>query len=131
MIVLDTHALLWWVEGRGLSKPARAAIDREVQEEGEIVVSTMTAWEVMLLIKKGRLRLAMDVAGWFDRIGRIAGVRFAPIDRHIALASADLPGEFHSDPADRMIVATARSLSAPLVTKDRQIRSYEHVRTIW
>jgi PIN domain nuclease of toxin-antitoxin system len=131
MIVLDTHTLLWWVEGKGLSKPARAAIDREVEDEGEIVVSAMTAWEVMLLIKKGRLRLAMDVGGWFDKVTRIAGVRFMPIDRRIALASADLPGDFHSDPADRMIVATARSLSAPLVTKDRLIRKYEHVKTIW
>lgn len=131
MIVLDTHTLLWWIEGKGLSKPARAAIDREIEEEGEIVVSTMTAWEVMLLIKKGRLRLATDVARWLDRVSRIEGVRFVPIDRHIALASADLPGNFHQDPADRMIVATARSLSAPLITKDKQIRSYEHVKTIW
>jgi PIN domain nuclease of toxin-antitoxin system len=53
------------------------------------------------------------------------------MDRHIAMAAADLPGNFHQDPADRMIVATARSLSAPLVTKDKEIRSYEHVRTIW
>jgi PIN domain nuclease of toxin-antitoxin system len=113
-----THTLLWWVD------------DREVEDEGELVVSTMTAWEVILLMKKGRLRLAMDVGGWFGKVSRIAGVRFIPIDRHIALASADLPGDFPSDPADRMIVATARSLSAPLVTKDRQIRSYKHVKTI-
>lgn len=131
MIVLDTHALVWWIGGKGLSKPARAAIDREVKEHGEIVVSTMTAWEIMLLIKKGRLRLATDVGRWLDKVSRIEGVQFAPIDRHIALASADLPGNFHQDPADRMIVATARSLSAALVTKDEQIRSYEHVKTIW
>ncbi|SAL75903.1 twitching motility protein PilT [Caballeronia peredens] len=131
MIVLDTHALLWWVGGAGLSKHARAAIDREIEDQGEIVVSTMTAWEVMLLVKKGRLGLAMDVGGWFDKVSRINGVRFAPVDRNIALASADLPGNFHQDPADRMIVATARSLSAPLVTKDLHIRRYEHVKTIW
>ncbi|MDR5738925.1 MULTISPECIES: type II toxin-antitoxin system VapC family toxin [unclassified Caballeronia] len=131
MIVLDTHALLWWIEGKGLSKPARVAIDREMKEEGEIAVSTMTAWEIMLLIKKGRLRLATDVAIWLDKVSRIEAVRFVPVDRHIAIASADLPGNFHQDPADRMIVATARFLSAPLLTKDEQIRTYEHVRTIW
>ncbi|WP_370886946.1 type II toxin-antitoxin system VapC family toxin [Caballeronia sp. RCC_10] len=70
-------------------------------------------------------------SAWLDKVSRIEGVQFVPIDRHIALASADLPGNFHQDPADRMIVATARSLSAPLVTKDEQIRSYEHVKTIW
>jgi PIN domain nuclease of toxin-antitoxin system len=131
MIVLDTHALLWWIEGTGLSKQARAAIDRELEDEGEIVISTMSAWEVMLLVKKGRLGLAMDVGGWFDKIKQINCVRFAPMDHKIAIGAADLPGDFHKDPADRMIVATARSLSAPLVTKDTQIRNYEYVRTIW
>jgi PIN domain nuclease of toxin-antitoxin system len=131
MIVLDTHALLWWVDGTGLSKLARAAIDREMEDGGEIIVSMVSAWEVMLLVNKSRLALSMDVGGWFDKVGRISGVRFVPLDHRIAIAAADLPGDFHKDPADRMIVATARSLSAPLVTKDKQIRSYEHVRTIW
>jgi PIN domain nuclease of toxin-antitoxin system len=131
MIVLDTHALLWWVEGAGLSKQARAAIDRELEEQGEIVISAMSAWEVTLLVRKGRLALAIDVGSWFDKVRQINRVRFAPIDHKIGIAAADLPGEFHEDPADRMIVATARSLAAPLVTKDKLIRKYEHVKTIW
>lgn len=131
MIVLDTHALVWWIDGTGLSKHARATIEQELEIDGEIVISAISAWEVTLLVKKGRLGLAMDVGDWFDRVNRINGVRIAPMDHRIAIASADLPGDFHDDPADRMIVATARSLSAPLVTKDKQIRSYEYVRTIW
>lgn len=85
----------------------------------------------MLLVKRGRLRLAMDVNGWFNKISHIDCVRIASVDRHIAASSADLPGNFHSEPADRMIVATARSLCAPLVTKDSKIREYKHVKTIW
>jgi PIN domain nuclease of toxin-antitoxin system len=131
MIVLDTHAVVWWVEGKGLSKKAQTTIDREMKQDGEIVISAMSAWEITLLVKKERLRLAMDVGSWFDKIGQISRVRFAPIDRQIAMAAAVLPGDFHKDPADRMIVATARSLSAPLVTKDEQIRQYAHVKTIW
>jgi PIN domain nuclease of toxin-antitoxin system len=131
MIVLDTHALIWWVEGVGLSKAARAAIEREIEADGEIGISAMSAWEVMLLVKKGRLALAMEVGRWFEKVSRISRVRLLPMDRNIAIEAADLPGDFHKDPADRMIVATARSLSAPLVTKDRRIQSYEHVRTIW
>ncbi|KND57544.1 hypothetical protein BSCH_00946c [Candidatus Paraburkholderia schumanniana] len=131
MIVLDTHALLWWVKGTGLSKQAHAAIERELENDGEIAISTMTAWEVMLLVKKGRLGLTMDVGGWLDKVNRINCVRFVSMDRNIAIAAADLRGDFHKDPADRIIVATARSLSAPLLTKDEQIRSYDHVKTIW
>ncbi|GAB5094372.1 MULTISPECIES: type II toxin-antitoxin system VapC family toxin [unclassified Caballeronia] len=131
MIVLDTHTLLWWVSGAALGKQARAAIEQELEEGGEIVISTMTAWEIAMLVKRGRVVLSADVGDWLDKVSRIEGVRFVPVDRNIAVKSADLPGEFHKDPADRMIVATARSLSAPLVTKDRRIRDYQHVKTIW
>ncbi|WP_244816653.1 type II toxin-antitoxin system VapC family toxin [Caballeronia sp. Lep1P3] len=131
MIVLDTHALVWWIGGGALGKEARAAIEHESATDGEILVSTITAWEIALLVRRGKLALAMDVGDWIDKVGRINGVRFVPVDRRIAVQSVDLPGELHDDPADRFIVATARSLSAPLVTKDRNIRAYEHVRTIW
>ncbi|KIG10157.1 type II toxin-antitoxin system VapC family toxin [Caballeronia concitans] len=131
MIVLDTHALLWWVSGGALSKQARAAIESESSAGGEIVISTITAWEIALLVKRGKVGLSMDTGDWMDKVARIEGVRFMPVDRSIAIKSVDLPGEFHNDPADRLIVATARALAAPLVTRDRNIRAYEHVKTIW
>ena len=58
-------------------------------------------------------------------------MRFLPVDVEIATKSVELPGEFHKDPADRIIVATARKLAAPLITKDDKIRAYPHVKTIW
>ncbi|WP_206952155.1 type II toxin-antitoxin system VapC family toxin [Trinickia acidisoli] len=131
MIVLDTHALVWWVNGdSALSKKAKAAIGREL-DGGQIVVSSISAWEVTMLVEREKLVLSMDVSSWLSMVGEIDAVRFAPVDAEIAIKSVELPGEFHKDPADRMIVATARKLAAPLVTRDDKIRAYAHVRTIW
>ena len=132
MIVLDTHVLLWWVNGADLlSSAAEKVIRKTLAQGGEIIVSTISAWEISMLIDKGRLVLGMDVESWFDEVTQIDGVRFIPVDNEIAIKSTVLPGEFHKDPADRMIVATARKLAVSLVTADQKITNYEHVKTIW
>lgn len=131
MIVLDTHTLVWWVTGDAtLSKKAMKAIERE-QSGGAIIVSAISAWEIAMLVAHARLVLAMDVSSWLATVAEIEAVRFIPVDVEIAAKSVELPGEFHKDPADRMIVATARKLAVPLVTKDEKILSYPHVKTIW
>lgn len=131
MIVLDTHTLVWWVSGDPLlSKRARTAIERE-QPDGDIIVSSISAWEIAMLVERGRLVLSMDVGSWLSTVAQIDAVHFLPVDVEVATKSVDLPGDFHKDPADRMIVATARKLSVPLVTKDEKIRAYAHVKTIW
>ena len=131
MIVLDTHILVWWVTGdAALSGEAKAVIERE-QNGGEMIVSAISAWEITMLIEKERLVLSMDVSKWLATVAEIEGVKFLPVDVDIANKSVVLPGEFHKDPADRMIVATARKLAAPLVTRDEKIKSYPHVKTIW
>ena len=132
MIVLDTHVLVWWVtnELRKLSAPARKAIDQALKG-GSIVVSSISAWEIAMLVSGGRLSLNMDVANWLATIGQIEGVRYVPVDNDIAVASITLPGTFHKDPADRIIVATARKFAATLVTADRRIRAYPDVDTLW
>lgn len=132
MIVLDTHVLIWWAahELTELSSKARKAIDREL-EEGSIAVSSISAWELAMLVAAGRLSLTMDVAAWLNNVAQIEALRFVPVDNEIAVASTRLPGEFHKDPADRIIVATARKIAAPLLTADRKIRDYPHVHTIW
>lgn len=84
-----------------------------------------------MLINKGRLILSMDAASWIDEVSQIDGVRFVPVDNEIGIQSTNLPGAFHQDPADRMIVATARSLAVPLVTADEKIINYDFVKTIW
>ena len=132
MIVLDTHVLLWWVSGSDqLSATAEKAIKRTLATGNEVLVSAISAWEVSMLIEKGRLVLSMDVENWFDEVSQIDGLRFIPVDNEIGIKSTVLPGTFHKDPADRMIIATARKLALSLVTADEKIRSYEHVKTIW
>lgn len=131
MIVLDTHTLAWWVAGdAALSKKAKAAIDHE-HDGGQIIVSAISAWEIAMLVERERLALSMEVQSWLATVAQIESVSFVPVDVEIAIRSVQLPGAFHRDPADRIIVATARKLAAPLVTVDEKIRAYAHVKSIW
>ncbi|MBK5944715.1 type II toxin-antitoxin system VapC family toxin [Halorhodospira sp. 9621] len=133
MIVLDTHALLWWANGDDqLSPHALAAIEHEMQaDDGEVLISAISAWEIALLVEKGRLTLSMTTSDWLDTVEEIEGVRFIALDAATAVESTRLPGEFHKDPADRMIVALARRFNAELITADEKITAYRHVKTIW
>lgn len=131
MIVLDTHTLIWWVDGGGkLTEKASKIIEREM-EAGAIVVSSISSWEVSMLVEKGRLKLDTDIESWLKRVHEIPNVSFLPVDNKIAIESTRLPGEFHKDPADRMIVATARVSGATLITADEKILKYEYVKTVW
>lgn len=133
MIVLDTHTLIWWVsDHERLSPKALNAINTELEsEEGSIIISSMSAWEVAMLESAGRLTLTMPVNDWLATLSQIEQLRFLPVDNDVAVASTRLPGTFHKDPADRMIVALARHLNATLITADMKIRAYKHVKTIW
>ena len=131
MIVLDTHTLVWWVSGDPcLSANAKAAIDSEF-DGGRIIVCAISAWEIAMLVERERLVLSMDVGSWLATVADIEAVHFLPVDVEIGVKSVDLPGAFHKDPADRMIVATARKFAIALVTKDEKIQAYAHVQTIW
>ncbi len=132
MIVLDTHVLVWWVNGEsGLSGTARKAIEQEQHTHGHIAVSAISAWEIAMLAAKERLVLTMDVDDWLTTIGNIEGVDIAPLTPRIAVQSTRLPGNFHADPADRMIVAFTRENNALLLTADQRIQRYPHVRWAW
>ncbi|WP_127476306.1 type II toxin-antitoxin system VapC family toxin [Sulfurivermis fontis] len=132
MIVLDTHALIWWVNGDPqLSANAKKAIESELSAEGQVLISAISAWEIAMLVAKGRLALTMDIDDWLETVASIEGVSFVSVDTDVAVQSVRLPGEFHPDPADRLIVALARHHSVPLVTADDKIREYRHVKTIW
>jgi PIN domain nuclease of toxin-antitoxin system len=132
MIVLDTHVLIWWVSGdERLSPRARMAIEQELLGDAQLLVSAISAWEVAVLIAKGRLALTMDIDDWLTTVTSIEGVSFVAVEAEVAVQSARLPGVFHADPADRMIVALARHHSAPLLTADARMQAYPHVKTIW
>jgi PIN domain nuclease of toxin-antitoxin system len=131
MIVLDTHVWVWWVSSSGeLSSSAQSALER-ARLDNKIYISSISAWEVAMLVQRGRLELTMGVEDWIARSESLPYLQFVPIDNRIATRSTRLPGPIHSDPADRMIVSTALTLGAPLVTKDEKLRSYPHLDTVW
>ncbi len=131
MIVLDTHVWLWWISNpENLSRIAAQAIEQAVREKG-IIISSISTWEIALLIAKGRLELSIDVRDWVRKTESLPFVNFIPIDNTISLRSVDLPGQFHSDPAGRIITATAMTMGLALVTRDDKILNYPHVKTIW
>jgi len=132
VIVLDTHALVWWLgmERKRLSSAALKSIERELAS-GDVVVSSISAWEIAMLVQRNKLDLSMDVQSWLETASEIENLRFLPVDNIVAVRSQFLPGEFHADPADRIIVTLARELAVPLVTADSKIRSYPHVATVW
>ena len=131
MIVLDTHTWIWWVSNpEQISREAREEIHQAVERE-EVFISSISTWEVALLVRKGRLELTMPVEDWIAKSEELPFVQFVPLNNRIALRSNQLPGEIHDDPADRIIIATALTLGALLVSKDTKIRDYPHVETIW
>lgn len=129
MIVLDTHTLIWWLKDKTkLSVQAKRQIDLAKKNNG-IYISSISIWEIALLVQKGKVDLGMDVKLWIEKL-RKSSLHFVPVDNEIALTSVYLPGNFHKDPADRIIVATARCLGAKLITVDAKIRAYKHVQTV-
>ncbi len=134
MILLDTHAWLWWHSNPELlGDGAALAIEQAVKDKNEnsIVISSISTWEIALLVEKKRLRLALETRDWIRKTESLPFVHFIPVDNTIALRSVALPGEFHADPADRIITATALSMNIPLITKDEKILNYPPVETIW
>lgn len=132
LIVLDTHVLLWWLSGaQPLSAKAARLSGKNTGIEGVIAVSSISTWEIAMLVANNRLNLSMDVDSWLAEAARIPAPRSKPVDNATAIHSVRLPGQFHKDPADRMIVALARHLSLQLVTADEKILRYPHVKTVW
>ena len=133
MILLDTHALIWALEDeRRLGADARAAIAAAEQADG-LGISAITPWEIALLAETGRLRLSREVREWIVAALALPAIGLLPLEPAISSESVRLPGAFPPDPADRLIVATARHHGAPLLTADYAILSYAaagHVQTI-
>ena len=120
-LLVDTHTLLWMVEGTLQLGAGAAEALNKAGWENRITVSAITPWEIGLLASKGRLKLGADVMEWIRTALSRPGVRLAPLEPEIAIASTRLPFEMHPDPADRILVATARHLGATLVTADRTL----------
>jgi PIN domain nuclease of toxin-antitoxin system len=131
MIVLDTHTWIWFIsKPEVLSKRAKKAVSAAVEEKS-VLISSISAWEVAFLVKKKRLTLSLDVTDWIAKSEGLPFIQFIEISNSIAVKSVNLPQPLHPDPADRIIIATALSAGVPLVTKDKKLLNYPHVKTIW
>jgi PIN domain nuclease of toxin-antitoxin system len=129
LLLLDTHCWLWAQLGliQSFSRAALQAI-RSGESEGKLRISVISIWEVAMLEKKGRVALPMNVRTWMDQALSKPGIAVTPLNPEIMIESVHLPGEMHGDPADRMLVATARVLGATLLTKDDLLLRYAHQR---
>lgn len=128
MIVLDTHAWIWYAsEDTQLSKRARARIQR-AQALG---VHPVSCWEVAMLSHSGRLKLSLDVAQWVGQALERPKIELLPFTPAAAIRAAGLGGSFPGDPADRFIVGAALEMNVPVVTRDQRITNWKHVETIW
>ena len=132
MIVLDTHVLVWWVANpEKLSKRAQEKIAREVKKGGQLLASSISVWEIYLLVAKNKLSFSVDVDTWLEKVESLPFMQFVPVDNKIAAKSVNLPEPLHSDPTDRIIIATALQNGADLITSDKRILAYPSVRSIW
>jgi len=122
--LLDTHVLVWLMEGNErLGQKSREMI-RTAAQADNLYVSAITPWEVAMLVSKGRLSFSVEIGEWLRIALAMPGILMTPLSVEISVASTQLPGDFHSDPADRIIVATARHIGATLVTEDKLILTY-------
>ena len=133
-LLLDTHCWLWAQLGliEKLSRAALSAI-RSAESTGRLRVSVISIWELGMLEKRRRVVLPRNIAPWVEEALAKPGISLAHFTPEIAIESVHLPGDLHADPADRIIVATARVLGATLVTKDRRLIEYSllrHVRVV-
>ncbi len=117
--LLDTHILLWWLEDAGKLSSSQAAEINEADEP--VLVSDITLWEIAMLENLGRISLALPLREWLEAAVAPPRVQRQGISPPIAAGVAALPETFHRDPADRILVATARTLGASLVTSDQRI----------
>lgn len=131
MIVLDTHVLIWWVSGLvRLSPRARRMLDASTRDSPAIV-SAISVFEVATAVRRGRLALDVPLDQWLADVGVLPELRFEPVTPEIARLAAAFDDATPGDPADRIIVATARSLDARLVTADETLRRSPHVEAVW
>lgn len=121
-ILLDTHVWVWWLlDSAVLPRDERAAIS-VLAAAGGVCVAAISLWEVQMLHAKGRLPLTRPFDRWIREATAPGAVQLLPLDAEVVVALDDLPKAFHGDPADRLIVATARAHGLPLATHDSGIR---------
>lgn len=130
MLLFDTHAW-WWV----INEPERLSQDAYELVSGtptdQRAIASISIWEFAMMVSRGQIRLRVSPEEWLDHATYRTGITVCNLTPRIALESCNLPGKFNKDPADRIIVATARIHKLKLITKDQNIIDYPSVETVW
>ena len=132
-VLLDTHVLIWLINGDETLDKKVLKIIREVSQDGILYVSAISIWEIALLESKNKITLDKSVDQWIECVLKLPYMSVMDLNHKIALESCRLVGNMHQDPADRFIVATARVLSIPLITRDERILTWSkqgHIKCI-
>ena len=129
-VLLDTHFWIWWVMGQDALTESETRALGSAAEAGQLALSAISLWEAQMLHERGRLRLEIPFDAWLVQAAAPSVVQLIPLDVAVILALNKLPPSFHGDPADRIIVATARARDLALATRDRSIRGSRTVR-LW
>ena len=128
--LLDTHVLIWWLNDVSRLSPEQREVVASASVDSPLLVSDISLWEVATLYDLGRILLAVPLREWLDKAVAPPLVRRQGISPAIAAELAALPDSFHRDPADRILVATARVFGATLLTRDRRIIEANLVETL-
>jgi PIN domain nuclease of toxin-antitoxin system len=123
-LLLDTCAAIWLAEGQDLAESAKPTLEQVYQAGGSVYVSPISAWEIGMLISRGRLSLVIAPEVWFQKLFDVLNFRLAEMSPRVLIASSFLPGRPPRDPADRIIAATAREFGYLLLTRDRPLLDY-------
>jgi PIN domain nuclease of toxin-antitoxin system len=131
-MVLDTHAWVWWVSNpERIPVKASRLIDQAIAAGDPLRISSISVWEVAMLVDRGRLQLTMDVETWIAKSESLPELEFVPVDNRVATRAVQLAGFRGRDPADRLIVSTALGFGATLITGDTRLQRYRRVKTAW
>jgi PIN domain nuclease of toxin-antitoxin system len=122
-ILLDTCAAIWISQAEPLAQAAEQALAAADMSPGAVLVSPITAWEIGILVARGRIALSREPTGWFQALID-AGVALAPMSPDMLVASSFLPGATLRDPADRILAATARAMNYRLMTRDQRLLDF-------
>ncbi|MFH1038374.1 MAG: type II toxin-antitoxin system VapC family toxin [PVC group bacterium] len=129
--VLDTHVWVWWnMHPQKLSAKVRSLLSAPARYE-ELLLSAISPWEFSKLLEKGRIGISCNPEEWIAEALDMPKLRLVPLSPTVAYRSTSLPQPFNGDPADQIIVATAREENATILTIDKIIRKYRHVRSLW
>ena len=123
LLTIDTHIIIWYLEGIKLTEAQINIIDK-ARSEKNLYISAISVWEIAMLASKGRIALSIELNEWIGKLLTLPGINLINLTPSVLIESTKLPSYQHNDPADRMIIASVRSINSHLMTHDQNLISY-------